>query len=314
MDKATARDKRRQDKHHKQPLSDKQKAKIQNATKKNKSLAATVPYLPKLESFYDDSFTKRAIEPNWTSSRDLPASESDSEDDQLNAADFEKLLQMPPTSGGHFVLSTEKHWMNQEGDPSLNTENITQRYGKYFRIDTKELNMCLSTIPLYERNGYSREIFSKQEIDSMDLKAHYASKKYEENLTKLKNKRSQLESKSLVDKIQVDDKPITRTQQEEVIAPAMQLVSSLIDSLTLTAEPSNGESPAVDINIHKTIIEDTVKIESLEQDIVPIGCDKGIIKSSSNVPSNSPYEESTPKCAPESQEDIQRWLDDILDM
>uniref|UniRef100_A0A182QGX9 Uncharacterized protein n=1 Tax=Anopheles farauti TaxID=69004 RepID=A0A182QGX9_9DIPT len=152
MDKSSLAAKRRQDKSHKKvppPKPAKQKA--------DKPKAPEVQHTAPLV-VHDDRYGKRQLQQNWTEGRDFPPSGSDTEDEQLQAADFEKLLELPPSSGGHFLLSSEKHWLQSSTD--LLGEDENNRYSEYFRIDTKQLNARLGCIPFFERHGYDEALFT----------------------------------------------------------------------------------------------------------------------------------------------------------
>uniref|UniRef100_A0A182N692 Uncharacterized protein n=1 Tax=Anopheles dirus TaxID=7168 RepID=A0A182N692_9DIPT len=172
MDKSSLAAKRRQDKSHKKvppPKPTKQRGKP-----KEPEVQHTAPLV-----VCDDRYGKRQLQQNWTEERDLPASGSDTEDEQLQAADFEKLLELPPSSGGHFLLSTEKHWLQPSTD--LPGEDEHNRYSEYFRIDTKLLNASLGCIPFYERHGYDEALFSTLELNLMRQKAEQQTNKYLQN-------------------------------------------------------------------------------------------------------------------------------------
>ncbi|XP_055605388.1 arp2/3 complex-activating protein rickA [Uranotaenia lowii] len=172
MDKSVGKDKRRQDKAHKKPHPVKQKAnKIGKPTKEVAPVPAPEPLID-----YDDRFSKRPIESNFNC--DLPSSGSDSEDEQQKAADFEKLLQIPASTSGHFFLSSEKHWVKEAQEPSIASGKTAHQYGQYFKIDTAQLNLGLVSIPLHERNHYPVDIFTSREIDILKLKAELESQKY----------------------------------------------------------------------------------------------------------------------------------------
>uniref|UniRef100_A0A182KCG0 Uncharacterized protein n=1 Tax=Anopheles christyi TaxID=43041 RepID=A0A182KCG0_9DIPT len=163
--------KRRQDKVHKKPPPPKPTK--QRTTTKPPEIQHTAPLV-----VCDDRYGKREIQQNWTEERNLPSSDSDTEDEQLQAADFEKLLELPPSSATHFLLSSEKRWLNP--DTELPGEDEKNRYSEYFRVDTKLLNASLGCIPFYERHGYDQALFSTLELNLMRQKAEIHTNKFQQ--------------------------------------------------------------------------------------------------------------------------------------
>lgn len=153
MDKSIGANKRRQDKRHKKPHP------VQGSSVKSVAKIEPVATTPLV--VIDDRYSKRLIEPNLNSYRNISPIDSGSDDEQLNAADLEKLLYMPPSAGGHFFLSTEKHW-EAEAEEQTITSGKTGQYGHYFQVDTKKLNTSIRSIPLFERNEYPKD-FSQSE-------------------------------------------------------------------------------------------------------------------------------------------------------
>uniref|UniRef100_A0A182J1F4 Uncharacterized protein n=1 Tax=Anopheles atroparvus TaxID=41427 RepID=A0A182J1F4_ANOAO len=157
MDKTDLRNKRRQDKSHKKvppPKPGKQTVTLKVTRTTVPEVQHTAPLV-----VCDQRYGKRQIQQNWTEDRDLPSDGNESEDEQLNAADFEKLLAVPPSTSGHFLLSSEKHWLAPE--TGLLGEDQKTCYNEYFRIDTKLLNASLECIPFHQRLGYDESLFSR---------------------------------------------------------------------------------------------------------------------------------------------------------
>lgn len=321
MDKSVGRDKRRKDKHHKKPPpvksgSGTSAGKLQKeADKANQTTSAPL-------IVYDDPYSRRPIESNWNSSRNLPSGGSDSEDEQLRAADFEKLLLMPPSVSGHFFLSTEKHWTAED------SEEPSSSIGQYFQIDTKQLNASLATIPFYERNGYPSEVFSKQEIDSMKLKAHYESKRYDELCQRLES------SKKMGDGQPQPQPPVKCLIGAGALPPPVRLMPCLIGPMALPPELRNDPNVTGSYaSSNAPVAERLSEVNPTEPggscsagDAVPIGrghklepVAEGVESSSGQKSSEESAESGGQKgeaksTAKETKEDIQQWLDDILDM
>lgn len=317
MDKTVGRDKRLKDKRHKKPPPVKPSPGRPN--KPQKEVPTSAPLI-----VCDDPYSRRQIESNWNSGKNLPSSEgSDSEDEQLRAADFEKLLQMPPSVSGHFFLSTEKHWVSENEEKPVFSSTDAQQY---FQIDTKLLISGLATIPFYERNDYPIHIFSKQELDSMKLKAHYESKNYDELCQRLEL------IDNMGDKQQTPKQPIKCLIGANALPPTVE--RSLVEPETVPSQPvpcligpmslppelrsntnTTGDAPATNPG-HITERLGAVKISI--GDTVPIGSgdsQAGLPTTSEETKRNdNAAQDKTKATGKDTKEDIQQWLDDILDM
>lgn len=315
MDKKDRANKRRQDKHHKKPPPTAKTSAGDKSSKEQKP-PSSAPLI-----VYDDPFSRRPIESNWSRERDLPVGHSDSDDDdedhQLRAADLEKLLQLPPSASGHFFLSTEKHWIDDQANENIvSGKNQQQQYGQYFRIDTKQLNLSLGTIPFHERNGYSEDLFSKREIDSMVLKTTYETRKYQDYCNK-----QQLPSK-MADPTPRVTPPVKCLIGPDALPPGQppaaseptvqppQPVPCLVGPMALPPELRH------DPNVTGSYASAQAP-EVLPVDVVPIeesnaqDATEGTTGSKEDKEkTNTARKDTAPS---ETKEDIQQWLDDILD-
>lgn len=231
---------------------------------------------------------------------------------------------MPPSVSGHFFLSTEKHWINENEEQTVSNSTDAQQY---FQIDTKQLISGLATIPFYERNDYPSHIFSKQELDSMKLKAQYESKKYDELCQRL-----ELIDK-MGDKQQIPKQPIKCLIGANALPPTGERalaepetvpprpVPCLIGPMSLPPELRNntniiGDSPALNPG-HITERLGAVRLSS--GDTVPIGSGENQPGASEGTKCNDNDAPQGPQgktkaVGKDTKEDIQQWLDDILDM
>lgn len=330
MDKSVGRDKRRKDKHHKKPPPEKSSCSSstgksqKEASNSNRTAPTSAPLI-----VYDDPYSKRPIESNWNNSRNLSSGDSDSEDEQLRAADFEKLLQMPSSVSGHFFLSTEKHWIIDIDEPSIasGVGKSGQQYGQYFQIDTKQLNASLATIPFYERTGYPCEIFSKREIESMKLKAQLESNKYEElcqrsNFSKkMGDNQPKPPIKCLVGAgalpPAVDlEQPTVPIRPPPCLMGPMSLPPELRSDPNVTGSYASSNSAVAD-RLGEVNLSDGG--DGSSKDAVPIGRNSEQEQTSADLGTSGAEGKSGSKgsvqsTAQETKEDIQQWLDDILDM
>ncbi|XP_055844702.1 uncharacterized protein LOC129911069 isoform X2 [Episyrphus balteatus] len=119
----------------------------------------------------DDRFTGRPMP--WPSKEIDSELEVDIENEQLRAADFELLTQMPNSVGGHFQFSSEKNWDSE--DMLLEKTEASE----YFTLDLNLLNAGLQTIPFYKRLDFSSSWFSKSQLKGMNSAAEIAEKQYQ---------------------------------------------------------------------------------------------------------------------------------------
>uniref|UniRef100_A0A182SEX8 Uncharacterized protein n=1 Tax=Anopheles maculatus TaxID=74869 RepID=A0A182SEX8_9DIPT len=294
MDKASFAAKRRQDKIHKKappPKPAKQKS-----NQKAPEIQHTAPLV-----VCDDRYGKRQLQQNWTEDRDLPSSDSDTDDGQLQAADFEKLLELPPSTASHFLLSSEKRWL--QPDTELPGEDEKNRYSELFRIDTKLLNASLGCIPFYERHGYDQTLFSPLELNLMRQKAEINTKQFEQKFAE------QLPAKT-------QPGPISRNIKESMPLPKKpQPAPCFVGAF---AKPK--ESIAVKSAETKHVPTDVVPIQPIETKMKELTVNP---KPSENVTKVVPTAGKTvqpvttkppPSTTNDTKEEIQQWLDDILDI
>lgn len=122
-----------------------------------------------------NSFSKRTLTTNWSKYEEETNPIDDNE--QLCAADFEKLLVTPSPVGSHFVFSTERNWEN------------TEATSQYFKLNILDLASTLASLPFYVRQGYAPEnIFNAAELKEMDTNARQNLRKDISTLVKPKHK------------------------------------------------------------------------------------------------------------------------------
>lgn len=114
-------------------------------------------------------FSKRELSSNWTKYDDSTLS---NDTGVPHAPNFEELLSAPASVGGHFLFNSEKSW--EAKDDWYNRD-------EYFHLNLVELTKSLATIPFYERQNYSKDIFSSDEIEDMNRQAKYQYFKWSAN-------------------------------------------------------------------------------------------------------------------------------------
>ncbi|XP_055550236.1 uncharacterized protein LOC129732882 [Wyeomyia smithii] len=322
MDKSIARAKRRQDKSHKKRPPGKGS---EAAPKTTKPVDTPEPLI-----VYDDRYSKRPIQSNWSAQQEISSDES--EDGQSRAADFEKLLRQPHSVSGHFFLSTEKHWVKEASEPVISTGKGNERFANHFKIDTKQLNASFATIPFHERNEYPLEIFTESEINSMKLKAELESKKYQNLCSKLEASKKMADSRKPVKNVKENDALPLRISSKNNAAQVetnqpQQPVPCLIGPMALPPELHHNSNDQVTIQPQQPVpclIGPMALPAELRHDPNVTGSYNSLQQATSTeitTPNRSQdaqaaagVKNSTLTRQEDTKEAIQQWLDDILDM
>ncbi|XP_052889731.1 uncharacterized protein LOC128298039 [Anopheles moucheti] len=291
MDKASYAAKRRQDKFHKKAPTPKPVK--QKSSQKPPEVQHTAPLL-----VCDDRYGKRQLQQNRTIDQGL--SSSDTDDEQLQ--DFEKLLELPPSSANHFLLSSEKRWLQPDTD--LPGEDEQNRYSEYFRIDTKLLNASFGCIPFYERHGYDKTLFSILELNLMRQNAEIQ-----------KNKYQQLYGDQPPFKTQPE--PVSRSKRENMPLPSKPhpppcFVGAFAKSGTVLPTTTtdtkhvpldNKSANALQTKMSKLAVEP--ELSKIVTKVVPPTVPTVQTVTTTQQPAGS---------SKDTKEEIQQWLDDILDI
>ncbi|CAH0391990.1 unnamed protein product [Bemisia tabaci] len=166
-----------------------------------------------------------------------------------------------------------------EADWASCPENISNQY---FHIDLKQLASSLSAVPFYDRVNLFHDFFTSDEKQEMDLKAEQQFKLHSQNLGSTKNMKDLDQLLSSVKK-----------QQNKAVEPPKTVSEPDYDNVSaLTAQFKNVRSDLTDL------------LFSSEAQSV-----------STPNPSEKPQipEEETNCSAQEETEDLNEWLDSILD-
>lgn len=225
---------------------------------------------------YSQTFSKRKLENNWSKYEELPDEE---DNEQLLAANFEDMLLGPKTVGNHFTFSSEKHWdhldANDASFPQTQTDNL-------FKLNLNLLKNGLGTLPFDIRLGYSPELFNDDEIADITTKAGC--------FDRFVKKTDGEVGEDLVQKFARIDAKI-RGAKGEVEAEIVPVETKVSESV----QPS---SSIVPIPLSNVMIDTSAASESKagsNEDKAPKQVPKPVIPA-----------------APQAIENIQGWLDDIL--
>lgn len=228
-----------------------------------------------LDYDHNKQYSKRGVVSNWDKYAELP--DDDDDNCQLSAADFAQLLSASKSIGDHFTFASERSWLQNDGT-NLSDEGSMSL--DLFKLNILNLKNGIGQLPFYFRQGLSKEIFTEDEITSMDR--------------------------------QSSKKPLAGSETQKLLD-----ILTLGD--VITKQKTNTQTPLekdVDFGLKNVAVESTPKGVDLESSLRNTYIDGELTKpkstptpntSSSKVPSNGP---STVKSS--KTENIQDWLDDIL--
>lgn len=198
------------------------------------------------------------------------------ENEQVAAADYEQLLLAPKSVGSHFVFSNEKNWnLPTDDDPSLFG-------GQHFRFNLADFERQMATIPFYVRQGYDPNLFSDDELANMRRESELAPRSEAMGAGTVQSKEP-----IRVDAINKHILSILKEKNDDTVGLA--------------------DSPAV-IHIANEEIAKKVDVDELDEllDLV--------IKDPVDIKTNATSVRAAPIVSgPAPVNDIQQWLDDILD-
>ncbi|XP_055913975.1 uncharacterized protein LOC129947446 [Eupeodes corollae] len=201
------KDKRSSMKHHKK-----------NFHRKNNG-SSQVEIIRSLIDVADSSDDRISGRPIYWSSK---AIDSDIDNEQMHAADFELLTQMPNSVGGHFQFTSEKNWESE--DMFLNKTQASE----YFTLDLNLLNAGLQTIPFYKRLDFPSSWFGKSRLKAMNNAADIAEKQYQTVLDDLKR-----DSKGKINSVTARNSTVNKhnSGQPETVEKAVNDIDKELDDL-----------------------------------------------------------------------------------
>lgn len=103
---------------------------------------------------------------------------------QLRAGDYKQMSQFPSMGGGHFSFGAEKEWNNIAEGQ---TQLHTKAASSYFTLNLSLLNCGLQTIPFYKRMDYPTSMFTRRQIVAQTEAAERAERTYQERVLRESN-------------------------------------------------------------------------------------------------------------------------------
>lgn len=187
------------------------------------------------------AFSKRELVSNWNKYDDKSTSSTTVDE---SASNFDELLSTPASIGGHFLFNSEKSW--EANDDWYNRDD-------YFQLNLIELSKSLATIPFYERQNYSKDLFSSEEIDDMNRQAKYHHFKWSANrknisnvepsVVEVKDCRNAVERTTQNDDDDLDELlNLTGSGQQKIHIPKLVSSDSSAASNSATIQPSSADS------------------------------------------------------------------------
>lgn len=136
----------------------------QSTGQPNRNVIVDLPNVQSKETIltefdYNHMFTKRKVESNWSKYDELP---EDEDNEQMLAANFEEMLLGPKTIGSHFTFSSERHWDNLDVD-----HQFQQSHGiheQLFKLDLNLVKNGIGALPFDVRLGYPEAMFNDSEL------------------------------------------------------------------------------------------------------------------------------------------------------
>ncbi|KAH8235529.1 hypothetical protein KR032_002090, partial [Drosophila birchii] len=197
---------------------------------------------------------------------------------QLRAGDFQQLAQFPNLGGGHFTFGSEREWNSvAEGQTKLHTKAASG----YFTLNLSRLNAGLQTIPFYKRMDYSASMFTRQQIIAQEEAAERAEAVYQQRILQDANGGG---TKSRA--------PSAKSTKEAAPTPA-PTISAAAAATAAPAEPDE--------------LDELLAMTNTQMDINSGGI--GPITMPMPMPMVQP---ATPSSAA-SKNDVEQWLDSVLD-
>lgn len=252
-------------------------------------------------------YSKRKIESNFDRYKELPNVDDDDENGQLSAADFQQLLSRPASSGEHFTFAAERSWVqNTDTD---NTSDDGSMVSNLFKLNISNLNDGLNRVPFYLRHDLPTDIFTEEELTDI----HYRSK-FLENEQMQQNQRLTINkqvNQNLLDCLESNvDEKISNKKVESVKASknddnddksfAETEIVKLLQQTKVTepskrAMASTSKSAQIPIEMPSSTLTTETSAKPLSQ-----------------IVQDRPAQNSSSKANVQKTEDIQDWLDDIL--
>lgn len=210
--------------------------------------------------------------------------------EQMSAADFGQLLSAPPAEGAHFRFSSEKSWdaVDAESDDLFGTQ--------FFRMNVSRMERQLLAVPFYQRQGYAPDGFTGDELRRMRTDAERAAGAADASGVEAAEATSVPSSSS----------PSLGQGQQQLVSPLSPSDAKLMATGS-SGPPMAAETPAA---VDDAVEEDDELDALLLRITVPPSPVAAAVRDP-QPPSKEPCVAN--RALPPVADDLQQWLDDILE-
>lgn len=202
----------------------------------------------------------------------------------MSAADFGQLLRAPAAEGTHFRFSSERNWDADESSADL--------FGtQFFRMNVSQMERQLLAVPFHERQQYAADLFTADELQHMRAEARaYSGVSVGSSIKRIDPPAEISKRKSSC--IQLNENHQSENVIESSVAPSVVTahaeevdaeLDSLLSAVSMNTRPAVGGAM------------DAIASPVVKQNLEPVA----VKLASQNL--------ATPV------DDLQQWLDDILD-
>lgn len=241
-----------------------------------------------LDYDYDKQYSKRSLASNWDKYNELPDDDDDDDNGQLSAADFEQLLSASKSIGDHFTFAAEKSWLqSSEAENAVDESSMTT---DLFKLNIANLKNGISHLPFYLRQDLPTQIFTMDEISDMDYRANFF------DIENGKKPAAKNQANQNLLNLLTSDSNNSQLVGEKSVAP-------VVDN-AVSRKPKN-KSPTT-----RDDLDQFLKNTQINREQTPDT--KSTPTPSKNNPIKPSVSDSTKVNNANNSEDIQDWLDDIL--
>lgn len=260
-----------------------------------------------LDYDHNAQYSKRKLVSNADRYKELSDADDDSDENgQLSAADFQQLLSQPTSTGDHFTFAAERSWLQSADTDTSNDDSMASNL---FKLNISNLNDGLIRVPFYLRHDLPTDLFIEDELTDI----HYRSK-YFENEKINQNPLPATTNQHLLDCFK------SNTGQQVVVdKKAKPSVESKIEPLKNVDVQKFAETELVGLLQQTKVQEPTTNMASTATTsersmsmVASTSAGKTATTPFTKTVQVKPTSHGLPKANVANTEDIQDWLDDIL--
>lgn len=203
----------------------------------------------------------------------------------MSAADFQQLLSASTSVGDHFTFAAERSWLKTDDSTPSDEGSMAS---DLFKLNITNLKDGLGRVPFYLRQGLPKEMFTEGEITDMNSGASFYEAENEQKPPTANQTNQNLMSKT---NEKVDSSQSASITRADVLVPKQAVeMSAADDELAGLLQMTEIHSPHASKKPTPT--------SSIQTSTKPTG---------TKPPSSNPTKAKVNKT-----ENIQDWLDDIL--